>query len=277
MWRREEKLRVWNHAAGHMYHDGWMASSRSFVPWGPNRGAFDPLAAKWELYEVGKDFSQAENVTDRQPDKVQAMEALFWKEAENHSVLPLDWRAGLLDDEGRSQILKILRRYVKVRLEHYRVGHDEAEYTRTRGEIDRMLSGLWTAVEDTHRRDPDGVRTSMIVPGRQRGVRPELHAGLGEPEPPPRSGAGAAPGERDRFRSAARALVRPGERAPPGPVAGVEPGVCPRPVCRAGFRPPTPRVDSHRSNTADRAGCLLRGRRRRNGATISRQVNTAGR
>ncbi|MBX9582821.1 MAG: arylsulfatase [Gemmataceae bacterium] len=76
-----------------LYHDGWMASSRSFVPWVPTRGAFDPLTAKWELYKIGDDFSQAEDVAARHPEKVKELEALFWKEAERYNVLPLDWRA----------------------------------------------------------------------------------------------------------------------------------------------------------------------------------------
>ncbi len=76
-----------------MYRNGWMASSRSFVPWIPIRGEFDPLTAKWELYNIDKDFSQAENLADRYPEKVKELEALFWKEAEKYSVLPLDWRA----------------------------------------------------------------------------------------------------------------------------------------------------------------------------------------
>ena len=76
-----------------MYHDGWMASSRSFVPWVPIRGEFDPLIAKWELYDVNKDFSQAENVAAAHPEKVKELETLFWQEAERYKVLPLDWRA----------------------------------------------------------------------------------------------------------------------------------------------------------------------------------------
>jgi arylsulfatase len=76
-----------------IYHDGWMASSRSFVPWVPVRSEFDPLTARWELYHVEKDFSQAEDLAAKHPDKVKELEALFWKEAETYKVLPLDWRA----------------------------------------------------------------------------------------------------------------------------------------------------------------------------------------
>ena len=76
-----------------IYHDGWMASSHSFVPWVPIRGEFDPLTAKWELYHVAEDFSQSANLAAKYPQKVEELEALFWKEAEQYQVLPLDWRA----------------------------------------------------------------------------------------------------------------------------------------------------------------------------------------
>ncbi len=76
-----------------IYHDGWMASSRSFVPWSPIRGDFDPLTAKWELYHVDSDFTQASDLASGHPDKVKELEALFWSEAARYNVLPLDWRA----------------------------------------------------------------------------------------------------------------------------------------------------------------------------------------
>lgn len=76
-----------------IYHNGWMASSRSFVPWSPVRGDFDPLTAKWELYHVARDFSQSEDLAADYPAKLRQMETLFWEEAAKHNVLPLDWRA----------------------------------------------------------------------------------------------------------------------------------------------------------------------------------------
>ena len=75
-----------------IYHDGWMASSRSFVPWVPVRGAFDPMTAKWELYQVDRDFTQAEDLAASHPEKVKELESLFWQEAAKYQVLPLDWR-----------------------------------------------------------------------------------------------------------------------------------------------------------------------------------------
>jgi len=98
-----------------IYRDGWMASSRSFVPWAPVRGEFDPLTAPWELYHVADDFTQAEDLAAKHPEKVEELEALFWEEAAKYHVLPLDWRAverlnGAL--QGRPSLAGKRKRYV---------------------------------------------------------------------------------------------------------------------------------------------------------------------
>src|SRR6516225_10946504 len=49
-------------AARGLYHDGWMASAIAFVPWQPVRTGFDPDKQKWELYDVSRDFSQADDL-----------------------------------------------------------------------------------------------------------------------------------------------------------------------------------------------------------------------
>jgi arylsulfatase len=76
-----------------MYQDGWMASSIAFIPWQATRTAYDPDKAKWELYHVDQDFSQADDLAATYPDKLKALEALWWAEAARNHVLPLDWRA----------------------------------------------------------------------------------------------------------------------------------------------------------------------------------------
>ena len=75
-----------------IYHDGWVAASRISAPWLPTTPDANPLTAKWELYHVEKDFSQADDVAAKHPEKVKELEAIFWKEAEKNNVLPLDWR-----------------------------------------------------------------------------------------------------------------------------------------------------------------------------------------
>jgi arylsulfatase len=78
-----------------LYHDGWMASSPSFVPWNPNREEWDPDKAPWELYKIDEDFSQANDLAAKYPQKLRQLQDLWWVEAAKYSVLPLDWRAGI--------------------------------------------------------------------------------------------------------------------------------------------------------------------------------------
>jgi arylsulfatase len=75
-----------------IYHEGWMASTRHSIPW--------DMAAKipalkddvWELYEVSGDFSQADNLAQKRPDKLKELQAVFMKEATRNNVLPIDDR-----------------------------------------------------------------------------------------------------------------------------------------------------------------------------------------
>ncbi len=75
-----------------IYKDGWWAGSLSFEPWNPNRGAFDPLSAPWELYNLDEDFAQANNLAEEHPEKLQELVKLWWATASKEQVLPLDWR-----------------------------------------------------------------------------------------------------------------------------------------------------------------------------------------
>jgi arylsulfatase len=75
-----------------LYHDGWMASTKVMrLPWN-TAGATpqDPASYPWELYDLTKDWTQAENVADKYPGKLRELEKLFWSEAAKHQVLPLD-------------------------------------------------------------------------------------------------------------------------------------------------------------------------------------------
>jgi arylsulfatase len=76
-----------------MYQNGWMASSIAYLPWAATRAGYDPNKAKWELYNIDQDFSQANDVAAQNPDKLKAMVDLWWAEAARHDVLPLDWRS----------------------------------------------------------------------------------------------------------------------------------------------------------------------------------------
>lgn len=75
-----------------IYHDGWMASSSHARAYG-KRGAPVPFAEdKWELYNIDKDFSQANDLAEQEPAKLAELKALFDQEAERNKVFPLDDR-----------------------------------------------------------------------------------------------------------------------------------------------------------------------------------------
>ncbi|MFI8480219.1 sulfatase-like hydrolase/transferase [Pseudomonas sp. NPDC078700] len=75
-----------------IYKDGWWAGSMAFEPWQSTRGKFDPITAKWELYNLNEDFSQANDLAEKNPEKLQTLVALWWAEASANKALPLDWR-----------------------------------------------------------------------------------------------------------------------------------------------------------------------------------------
>ena len=46
----------------------------------------------WELYNIDKDFSQADNLAAKNPEKLKELQAAFLVEAKKYNVLPLDDR-----------------------------------------------------------------------------------------------------------------------------------------------------------------------------------------
>jgi arylsulfatase len=76
-----------------IYEDGWMASALFSEPWNPNPPAdADLLNLDWELYHIDEDFSQAVDLADKMPAKLQQMKDLFYAEAAKYNALPLDGR-----------------------------------------------------------------------------------------------------------------------------------------------------------------------------------------
>jgi len=75
-----------------IYHDGWFAGTIHKAPWeGKPRG---PLADDvWELYNVNEDFSQANNLADKNPEKLEELKKKFMDEAVKFNVLPIDDRS----------------------------------------------------------------------------------------------------------------------------------------------------------------------------------------
>jgi arylsulfatase A-like enzyme len=74
-----------------IYHDGWVACTRHSIPW--LMVPLPPLSADvWELYNVEKDFSQADNLAAQHPEKLKELQAVFLQEAIKNHVLPIDDR-----------------------------------------------------------------------------------------------------------------------------------------------------------------------------------------
>jgi arylsulfatase len=75
-----------------IYHDGWFAGTIHKAPWeaAPRR----PLAEDvWELYNVNEDFSQANNLAEKEPAKLEELKKKFMEEAVKYHVLPIDDRS----------------------------------------------------------------------------------------------------------------------------------------------------------------------------------------
>ncbi|HKR28837.1 MAG TPA: arylsulfatase, partial [Terriglobales bacterium] len=79
-----------------MYHDGWMAASRSgLLPWVyTNQPPPDPNKQPWELYDLRKDYSEANNIATRNPQKIKELAREFDEQAKQNNVYPLDPRFG---------------------------------------------------------------------------------------------------------------------------------------------------------------------------------------
>ena len=87
-----------NYGSRAIYKDGWWACAKldklpwDFTPETLNRfgpGNYNPEEDVWELYYLPDDFSQANNLADQQPEKLEELKEVFWEEAERNNVLPL--------------------------------------------------------------------------------------------------------------------------------------------------------------------------------------------
>jgi len=74
-----------------IYHDGWVARTIHRAPWeNTPRNTLDKDV--WQLFHVAEDFSEANDLAEATPKKLQELQKLFLKEAVKYNVLPLDDR-----------------------------------------------------------------------------------------------------------------------------------------------------------------------------------------
>jgi len=74
-----------------IYKDGWMASTTPLrLPWVTSGYEPNPDDFKWELYNINEDFSQENNLAEKNPDKLKELQDAFDVEARKYNVYPLD-------------------------------------------------------------------------------------------------------------------------------------------------------------------------------------------
>jgi arylsulfatase len=75
-----------------IYQDGWFARTIHRAPWEskPRRPLQDNSA--WQLYDTRSDFSLANDLAAKNPQKLAELEAVFLQQAEKYHVLPMDDR-----------------------------------------------------------------------------------------------------------------------------------------------------------------------------------------
>jgi len=88
--RKTQYFETGGHRA--IYHEGWVATAFHGVPWelAGSSGDFD--ADRWELYNIEEDFSQAHDLAEENPGKLEELQGIFDREAKRFGVYPLDDR-----------------------------------------------------------------------------------------------------------------------------------------------------------------------------------------
>ena len=91
---RERRTTQYFEIAGNraIYHDGWYARTIHRAPWEPKpRRSLEDDSA-WQLYELRSDFSLANDLAAKHPQKLKELQELFLSEAAKYHVLPMDDR-----------------------------------------------------------------------------------------------------------------------------------------------------------------------------------------
>jgi arylsulfatase A-like enzyme len=76
-----------------LYHDGWLLSTKvNRAPWQAFGAANpDPLNNQvFQLYDLNREFNQATDIAEKNPQKVKEMREMFMAEARKYQVFPMD-------------------------------------------------------------------------------------------------------------------------------------------------------------------------------------------
>jgi arylsulfatase A-like enzyme len=76
-----------------IYNNGWVACTRFGVPWVMASKDINQLSTvPWELYNIDQDFSEANDLATKNPDKLSELKNVFDAEAKKYDVYPIDVR-----------------------------------------------------------------------------------------------------------------------------------------------------------------------------------------
>jgi len=145
-----------------VYHDGWMASALGpRLPWvagiDPSILQWTPDKDTWELYNLEEDWTQANDLADKMPEKLAQMKELFLIEAAKNKALPIG--GGL---------------WVPVFHPEMRLGSPYTEWTLSAG-IVRMPEFAAPALGNR----PNVVTIEAEIPAKANGVLYKLGANSG--------------------------------------------------------------------------------------------------
>ena len=82
-----------NNGSRGIYNDGWYACTFGplypWIPAQPGLGKWNSKNDRWELYNLKEDFSQANDLAQAEPERLEYMKALFLEEAKANGDLPI--------------------------------------------------------------------------------------------------------------------------------------------------------------------------------------------
>ena len=82
-----------NNGSRAIYQDGWIAATFGpLVPWlpgAPGLASWDSAKDRWELYQISKDFSEANDLAGKEPKRLADLQKVFDAQAKANKVYPL--------------------------------------------------------------------------------------------------------------------------------------------------------------------------------------------
>ncbi|QDV65203.1 Arylsulfatase [Crateriforma conspicua] len=88
--RQEQYFEIFTNRS--IYADGWKANAQHTIPWRQDLAPGNWDQDRWELYNLESDFSEANDLAAKMPQKLEELQELFNAVAERNSVYPFDDR-----------------------------------------------------------------------------------------------------------------------------------------------------------------------------------------